>query len=154
MRLLPNALELLSPGISGAGDRPVCHSTTSKNALFVCTRNSARSQLAAALWEQQGLGRAESAGTQPAATVHPLAIAAGQRIGLVMKDRAPRHIDEVSINVDVVVTVCDQARENIECPLTWLHWSIPDPATSRSATAFDKVVSELKQRIERVKEAL
>ena len=119
-------------------------------ALFVCTRNSARSQLAAALWEQMTQAPAVSAGTHPAGRVHPGAVAAAARAGLDLTGATPRTLATVSTLPDLVVTVCDQAHEELDPDDSWLHWSIPDPVGRRSRSAFDATVAELRVRIDSV----
>jgi len=121
-------------------------------ALFVCTRNSARSQLAAALWTAVTGEPAESAGTHPADRVHPGAVAAARRARLPLGDAAPRGLAEVEQLPPWVVTVCDQAHEELEPPVTWLHWSVPDPVASGTDAAFDAAVEELAARVRRVVE--
>ena len=116
-------------------------------ALFVCTRNSARSQLAAALWASLTQAPAESAGTHPAHRVHPGAVRAGQRAGFDLAGATPRSLADVTIGDRLVVTVCDQAHEELEPAPTWLHWSIDDPVEAASTKAFDRTVTELRQRI-------
>lgn len=116
-------------------------------ALFVCTHNSARSQLAAALWEARTGQRALSAGTHPAARVHPGAIQAARRAHLALADNAPRHLDQIIAPPDLVVTVCDRAHEELEPPESWLHWSISDPVAVGTKAAFDHAVHELDERI-------
>jgi protein-tyrosine-phosphatase len=116
-------------------------------ALFVCTRNSARSQLAAALWRSITGVPAESAGTHPADRIHPGAIAAAKRAGLDLAGSTPRTLDQVGRIPNLVVTVCDQAHEELEPRATWLHWSIPDPVADGSRRAFDAVLAELRVRI-------
>ena len=116
-------------------------------ALFVCTRNSARSQLAAALWRSTTGAPASSAGTHPAARVHPGALAAARRAGLDLGDRAPQTIGEAGPLPPLVVTVCDQAHEELRPPARWLHWSVPDPVADGGRKAFDRTVAELRQRI-------
>ena len=66
-------------------------------ALFVCTRNSARSQLAAALWQEMTRSPAVSAGTHPATHVHPRAIAAAERAGLDLTNATPQTLDMRSV---------------------------------------------------------
>ncbi len=117
-------------------------------ALFVCTRNSARSQLAAALWGSITGVQAESAGTHPADQIHPGAVAAARRAELDLADATPRSLAAVGDVPPIVVTVCDQAHEELHAPDTWLHWSIPDPVTDGSQRAFDATVDELRQRID------
>jgi len=121
---------------------------TPQPALFVCTRNSARSQLAAALWRSVTSLPAESAGTHPADRVHSGAVAAARRAKLTLAAREPRSIDDVVDMAPLVVTVCDQAHEQLRPPDTWLHWSISDPVAGGSAAAFDATVRELRQRID------
>jgi len=116
-------------------------------ALFVCTRNSARSQLAAALWRSMADAPAESAGTHPADRVHAGAIAAAKRARVTMDGTAPRSLDELDRLPSLVITVCDQAHEELDPADDWLHWSIPDPVPAGDAKAFDAAVDELRNRI-------
>jgi len=116
--------------------------------LFVCTANSARSQLAAALWQQLVDAPAESAGTHPASAVHPGAIAAARRVGLDLGGASPRRLAEVRrLSGRVVVTVCDRAHEELDPEPGWLHWSIPDPVPLGTTQAFDATVVDLRDRI-------
>ncbi len=115
-------------------------------ALFVCTRNSARSQLAAALWHELTGDPAASAGTHPADVVHPGAVAAGHRAGLDLTGATPVSIDEVELP-PLVVTVCDRAHEELADDPSWLHWSVPDPVPDGRDRAFDATVAELTDRI-------
>lgn len=136
VHLRPDALDGLVPSAHLAPEP----------ALFVCTHNSARSQLAAGLWEQLTSAPAQSAGTHPAARVHPGAIAAGRRAGLDLAESRPRHLDDVTAVPRLVVTVCDRAHEELD-PGDRLHWSVPDPVVDPSERAFDGVVDELRERI-------
>lgn len=138
VHLLRDSLRDLSPGRGVAPGR----------ALFVCTRNSARSQLAAALWRSLTGAPAASAGTHPAARVHPGAIAAARRAGLDISESVPRTLDRVGKFPGIVVTVCDQAHEELAPDDTWLHWSVPDPVTDGSRAAFDAALAELRERID------
>jgi len=115
-------------------------------ALFVCTANSARSQLAAALWRERSGHPAASAGTHPAERVHPGARAAAERHGLAIDDE-PHHLDDVR-RPRLVITVCDRAHEEVHPPPGWLHWSIPDPMPVGTRAAFDATVRELRARID------
>jgi protein-tyrosine-phosphatase len=136
----------LRPGaLAGLLPRPALGG---RRALFVCTRNSARSQLAAALWNSLTGRRAESAGTHPADRVHPGAVAAAARSGLSLVSQSPRSIGDVAELPSLVVTVCDQAHEELDPPASWLHWSVPDPVGVGTAQAFDATVAELRMRIE------
>ena len=115
--------------------------------LFVCTGNSARSQLAAALWRSMTNTPAESAGTHPADRIDPKAIKAARRANLQLAETKPRSIAELSKLPMLVVTVCDQAHEELAPPEEWLHWSIPDPVPIGTAAAFDATIDELRHRV-------
>jgi protein-tyrosine-phosphatase len=117
--------------------------------LFVCSHNSARSQLAAALWSARTGGVATSAGTHPAERVHPGAVAAASRAGLDLRGRTPRVLDAAD-PAELVVTVCDQAHEELDPPPGWWHWSLPDPVQDGRAAAFDAVIHQLDDRIRAV----
>jgi protein-tyrosine-phosphatase/DNA-binding transcriptional ArsR family regulator len=116
-------------------------------ALFVCTHNSARSQLAAALWRQRTGVPATSAGTHPAERVHPGAVAAARRAGLDLATAQPRTLQPQDAAVDVVVTVCDRAHEELDPPPEWLHWSVPDPVEAGTNEAFDAALADLDLRV-------
>ncbi|QXC60576.1 helix-turn-helix domain-containing protein [Aquihabitans sp. G128] len=120
-------------------------------AVFVCTRNSARSQLAAALWQQVG-GSASSAGTHPADAVHPGAVAAAHRAGLDITGANPQELGDLAAGT-LVVTVCDQAHEELGDRPGWLHWSIPDPVAAGTPADFDHALHELRTRIATVTRA-
>ena len=116
-------------------------------ALFVCTANSARSQLAAVLWESIVQEPARSAGTHPAARVDPGAVAAARRAGLDLSGAIPQTLDDVDTR-RLVITVCDRAHEELGDNPEWLHWSIPDPVPINTRAAFDGAVKELRDRID------
>ena len=120
VHLHPAVLQDLTPGRR----RPA------QPALFVCTHNSARSQLAAALWTQLTDQPADSAGTHPAPQVHAGAVAAGRRAGLDLTQARPKLLDDTPARPGLVVTVCDRAHEELDPGPTWLHWSVPDPVAS------------------------
>lgn len=117
--------------------------------VFVCSHNSARSQLAAALWIARTGGTATSAGTHPADRVHPKAVAAGARAGLDLSSATPR-IFKTAGSTELVVTVCDQAHEELDPETTWWHWSLPDPVEDGRNAAFDAVITQLDDRISAV----
>ena len=102
--------------------------------LFLCTGNSARSQIAEALLDWKGKGRfeAHSAGSRPAAQVNPFAIEVLREHGISWAGHAPRSVDGLEReHWDFVVTVCDRAKE--ACPIfpgqpILAHWGMPDPA--------------------------
>ena len=116
-------------------------------AVFVCTLNSARSQLAAALWVTLTQQPAESAGTHPATRVHPGAVQAGRRAGLDLSNAVPSRLADVTTDSRLVVTVCDRAHEELDPLPAWLHWSIDDPVANPSKAAFDRSLAELRERI-------
>ena len=93
--------------------------------FFVCTANSARSHLAAALWRRASTVPAASAGTHPANAIAAGAIAAAGRHHLPLRRLRPRHIAEVQQDGDLVVTVCDLAHEKLGQRPAVL-WSVPD----------------------------
>lgn len=128
--------------------------------LFVCTRNSARSVLAAALWSRASSVPVASAGTEPAREVHPMALRAARRQGLMLtfeaRDEAPslgrpRHVKDVARPRDLVVSTCDAAREAMVggAPSS-IHWSVADPVRIGTESAFDAAVRELRWRVERL----
>jgi ArsR family transcriptional regulator, arsenate/arsenite/antimonite-responsive transcriptional repressor / arsenate reductase (thioredoxin) len=116
--------------------------------VFVCTQNSARSQLAAAIWNRRRSVPAASAGTHPASEMHPEALAVARRRNLPMEPRTPRHLDDVLTPDDLIIAVCDSAHEELPVNLSRIHWSIPDPAHSSLPDAFDWAFDELTHRID------
>jgi ArsR family transcriptional regulator, arsenate/arsenite/antimonite-responsive transcriptional repressor / arsenate reductase (thioredoxin) len=139
LQLIPAALDCLaaSPGHDA------------QRVLFVCTANSARSHLAAALWRRASAVPAVSAGTHPAARIDPGAIAAARRRRLPLPRLRPRHLTDVRQDGDLVVTVCDLAREELGQAVA-VHWSVPDPVRSCDPASFDAALAELSQRVERL----
>src|SRR5215470_11676587 len=108
--------------------------------LFLCTHNSARSQMAEGLLRRLGGDRFEpfSAGTQ-ATHVRPLAIRAMAELGIDISNQASKTLDRyLAEPFDAVITVCDQANE--ACPVfvgagQRLHWSFPDPSKAEGGEA-------------------
>jgi len=120
--------------------------------LFLCTGNSARSQMAEAIVNYR-LGdrwEAVSAGTKPMDYVHPKALAALAEIGIQHQGRSKSVNEFRDVDFDLVVTVCDSAAE--ECPL-WLgkgkrvHHSFPDPAKTNDMNDFRKVRDGMEREI-------
>jgi protein-tyrosine-phosphatase/DNA-binding HxlR family transcriptional regulator len=141
VRLRPRTLDALAVGPRSPG-----------RMLFVCRHNSARSQLAAAMWRSRTGRPATSAGTRPAAAVHPKAIAAARRIGLDIGDEVPTPFVGADAGSQVV-TVCDQAHEELAPSSRAWHWSIPDPVAVGTDRAFDLVVHEIGERIDAINES-
>lgn len=102
--------------------------------LFLCTENSARSQMAEALLRHLSHGTVEtySAGSRPAERVHPLAVQVLQAQGIEMSHAVPKPVALFQQQpFDAIVTVCDRVRE--VCPTfpddeLRMHWSLADPA--------------------------
>jgi protein-tyrosine-phosphatase/DNA-binding HxlR family transcriptional regulator len=141
LSLNTEALQSISPS-------PVCRA---ERVVFVCSQNSARSQLAAAIWNLHRSVPATSAGTHPAAEVHPGAVAAARRHHLPMQARTPVHVDNVLMPGDLAVVVCDSAHEELtDVDLARIHWSIPDPVRSGAPDAFDRTIDALTKRIDRL----
>jgi ArsR family transcriptional regulator, arsenate/arsenite/antimonite-responsive transcriptional repressor / arsenate reductase (thioredoxin) len=119
--------------------------------LFVCTHNSARSQFAAALWRARTGGVAESAGSEPAPRVHPRAVESAKGWGIDLSGAVPRGYDELGAAPELVVSVCDRARESglpVDAPT--LHWSIPDPVAAGDPSAFRSAFRAIAGRIDRL----
>ena len=121
-----------------------------RSVLFVCTRHSARSQLAAALWGRHSPVPAASAGTQPAPAVHAMAVSAAAERGLDLSHATPRSIGEVPAEPDLVVSVCDRAHETAVAGRWRLHWSTADPVAAGRRAAFLRTIDELEPRIVRL----
>lgn len=139
LRLVPGALGSLS----------VTRQRTASRVLFVCTANSARSHLAAALWRRSSPVPATSAGTHPADAVHPGAVDAARRHGLPLPRRRPRHVSGTLRDGDLIITVCDRAHEELG-QLPALHWSVPDPVPAGDHASFDAALDDLRRRVGRL----
>ncbi|MEH0844034.1 helix-turn-helix domain-containing protein [Micromonospora sp. CPCC 205711] len=145
LRLRPATLAALAPPPLAGVDRVV----------FVCTHNSARSQLAAALWRYRTRATAASAGTKPAARVHPRAVAVAHRHGLDLDPSGTAHVADVVRDQDLVVAVCDNAHEELTGPVRpRLHWSVPDPVRVDTDEAFEAAYADLADRIDRLAPAV
>lgn len=106
-----------------------------KRVLFLCTHNSARSQMAEGLLRDMAGDRfdVESAGTEQT-RVHPLAIEAMRELGIDLTSHTSKTVDAFDgQHFDYVITVCDRANES--CPIfpgetTRIHWSFDDPSAT------------------------
>lgn len=118
--------------------------------LFVCTNNAARSQRAAALWRLRSRREAVSAGTAPAPEIDRFAQSVAADHHLDLGGRAPRSYDQITVRPDLVVSVCDRARESgLPWAVPQLHWSVPDPADGGRAT-FERAFVEIQERVGRL----
>jgi ArsR family transcriptional regulator, arsenate/arsenite/antimonite-responsive transcriptional repressor / arsenate reductase (thioredoxin) len=159
--LLASAGLSLHPGLAPAarsrarGRRGRSHELS--RVLFLCTGNSARSQIAEALAEQLSEGdvKAVSAGSHPKA-LHPNAVRVMRERGVDLAGRRPKHLSEFAgQRFDYVISLCDRVRE--VCPEfpgdpETIHWSIPDPARepgsdAETLPAFERTATELATRI-------
>ena len=118
--------------------------------VFVCTRNAARSQLAAALWRERTSGIAASAGAAPAAAPDPTAVAVAEAHGLDVSGWRSVGYGEVDLDPALVVSVCDRAREGgVPWTVPQLHWSVPDPAGG-PRRAYRRAFDDIAARVERL----
>jgi ArsR family transcriptional regulator, arsenate/arsenite/antimonite-responsive transcriptional repressor / arsenate reductase (thioredoxin) len=144
-------------GTAGARIRPAAAAGAPARVLFLCTGNSARSQMAEALAQQRsgGLVEAFSAGSHPK-PLHPNAVRVMAERGIDLGGRASKHLSVFAAErFGYVITLCDRVRE--VCPEFpghpgYIHWSIPDPAAAgdtdrASYPAFQATAAELEGRI-------
>lgn len=144
IRLLPEVFGALAPASLLRAPRVV----------FVCTRNSARSQLAAALWRDHSPVPAVSAGTRPGPRVHERALSTSDRHGLRIDADRTAHVRDVLRQDDLVVAVCDSAHEELPRTRERLHWSVPDPVGPGTEKAFEDAFAQISDRIERLAPAV
>ena len=124
---------------------------TPSRIAFVCTHNSARSQFASALWRELSNSDAWSAGTQPADRVHPKAVEVATDFGLDLSDAVPAGYDSLPDDPDLIISVCDRARESgMPEAVRSHHWSIPDPVPVGSLKAFRSAFEEIAGRMQRL----
>ena len=117
--------------------------------LFVCRQNAGRSQISEALFRLAADGRHEvrSAGTTPAAHVHPEVVEAMREVGVELSDRAPHELDRADAEwADLVVTMgCGDA-----CPVLpgkrYIDWDLQDPRGQDLATVR-KIRDEIERRV-------
>ena len=156
-----SAGRMLHPSLGEPGrDAKASQRSPSKSrdrVLFLCTENSARSQMAEAILRHMSRGRVEafSAGTCPSG-IHPLAVAAMQRHKIDISRQRSKHLDEFQgQSFTHIITLCDRARE--VCPTfpgdpARIHWSFPNPAAIKGdeaakSHAFAATAQELMTRI-------
>ncbi|MDQ2960614.1 MAG: arsenate reductase ArsC [Candidatus Dormibacteraeota bacterium] len=115
-------------------------------ALFVCVQNAGRSQMAQAFWEQLG-GEGRSAGSAPAAHVHPEVVDAMAEVGIDVARHTPRALTTADAEwAEVVVTMgCGDA-----CPFIpgrrYVDWELADPA-GKDVTVVRSVRDEIRRRV-------
>jgi len=158
---LQHAGAALHPALGSPVAAPGCpraHSSRRRpRVLFLCTGNSARSQIAEALLERMSDGSilAASAGSNPK-PLHPNAVRVLRSYGMDIGTRRTKHFDEFrSQRFDTVITLCDRVRE--VCPEfparpELVHWSVPDPALEgandrASYPAFQRTAAEIETRL-------
>ena len=157
--LLSSAGVALHPGLATTPRPPVVreHAARSARVLFLCTGNSARSQIAEALAKRLSGGAvsAASAGSKPK-PLHPNAVRVMRERGIDLDGHRSKHLDEFAAeSFDYVISLCDRLRET--CPEfpggpELIHWSVPDPARepgtdAETLTAFGRTADELAVRI-------
>ncbi len=157
--LLGAAGGVLHPGLRLAAPPPSAAAAGGRRrrVLFLCTGNSARSQIAEALLEQRSEHTimARSAGSRPK-PLHPNAVKVMAGRGIDIADRPTKHLRRFArMRFDRVVTLCDKVREI--CPEfpgapPAVHWSLPDPAAEgdtddETLPAFERVADQLEVRI-------
>ena len=154
--------QVLHPGVSEPFSTPQPQTKTLSaspiRVLFLCTHNSARSQMAEGLLRELGHNKVEvfSAGSEPT-SIHPLAIKVMSGRGIDLRTHRSKHMEEyLGQNFDYVITVCDRVRE--VCPIfpgepEHIHWSFPDPVAIEGdlraqESGFEDTARELTVRIQ------
>jgi protein-tyrosine-phosphatase/DNA-binding transcriptional ArsR family regulator len=152
--------EALHPALANSDSLPVDQADVNRHSpmriLFLCTHNSARSQMAEGILRHFGGNRvaAFSAGSQPAA-VHPDAVRVLATMGIDISQQRSKHLDSFADqSFDYIITVCDRVRE--ACPVfpndpERIHWSFADPAVIEDADerafAFRQTAQQLVTRV-------
>jgi protein-tyrosine-phosphatase/DNA-binding transcriptional ArsR family regulator len=119
---------------------------SARRLLFVCTGNSARSPLAAALWGRASSVPATSAGIHPAPSVAGAFREVAARHGIRLDQHRPRALGEVTHDGDLIVTLCDRAYEGLGAG-GGLHWSVPNPSPVGTAAAYEAAFHEISIRV-------
>ena len=148
-------LSIVSAGME-ARDQAQADRKRRARVLFLCTHNSARSQLAEGIMRQLGGDRVEvfSAGSEPSA-IHPGAIRVLTSLGIDPNVHHAKHLNQYcNQSFDYIITVCDRVRET--CPVfpgdpERIHWSFADPAMiedeEQRQHAFDQTATQLMTRV-------
>jgi ArsR family transcriptional regulator, arsenate/arsenite/antimonite-responsive transcriptional repressor / arsenate reductase (thioredoxin) len=146
----------LHPGLNLSTPSPAAHLRARVRVLFLCTGNSARSQIAEALVEQLAGGAVEavSAGSHPK-PLHANTLRVLRERGIDPSGRRSKHLSEFTgQRFDYVISLCDRVREvcpEFSAPPNLIHWSIPDPAreggSGEEGPAFERTADELAGRI-------
>lgn len=119
--------------------------------VFICTRNSARSQFASAVWRMRTGADAGSAGSHPATQVNPMAVKVAAEFGVDLSTSIPAGYESIGFTPDLVVSVCDRAREtDLPSARSNLHWSVPDPVLMGTKRAFRDAFVEIGGRVNRL----
>jgi protein-tyrosine-phosphatase len=155
-----SAADSLHPGLTGHSpeqdNQPLAVGIHPARVLFLCTHNSARSQMAEALLRHLGGDRVEvfSAGTE-ATRVHPKALETLQKNGIDITGLYSKTLNDfLGQDFDYVITVCDNARES--CPIfpgdpEQIHWSFPDPSSlsdpDEQSRLFLEIFAGLEKRL-------
>ncbi|HWM92845.1 MAG TPA: metalloregulator ArsR/SmtB family transcription factor [Thermoanaerobaculia bacterium] len=159
--MLMSTGEAIHPGLSEQPgtheDVPLAEAGKRARVLFLCTHNSARSQMAEGILRNLAGDKVDafSAGTE-VTRVHPLAIKTMAARSIDISGQRSKHLDEfLDQQFDYVITVCDRAGET--CPVfpgspERIHWSIPDPSSvggedSEREAAFQRAADDLLTRI-------
>jgi protein-tyrosine-phosphatase len=162
--LLATAGASLHPGLASTTGSHGGRGVARARVLFLCTGNSARSQMAEALAEHlsEGAVRAASAGSHPK-PLHPNAVRVMRERGIDLAGRRSKHLSEFTDRrFDYVISLCDRVREVCpEFPGTpqAIHWSVRDPAREpgtdeQTLPAFERTATELESRIGFLLEAI
>src|SRR4051794_12918332 len=162
--LLASAGVSLHPGLAPTPRARAERRSALARVLFLCTGNSARSQIAEALCEQlsRGAVSAASAGSHPK-PLHPNAVRVMRERGIDLAGRRSKHLSEFRHRrFDYLISLCDRVRE--VCPEfpggpELIHWSIPDPAREpgsdeETLPAFERTTTALSTRIDFLIEAI
>lgn len=129
-----------------------------KKVLFLCTGNSARSQMAEAILNSNGTNKftACSAGTNPTDKINPLAVKAMARVGIDISSNKPKSVNQfINEDFDFIITLCDKGKEqciNFTGMPIFAHWGLPDPAGFEGTELeklrqFDEILKQLITRI-------